>query len=166
LLLPYFSGERTPLLDPDARGLVTGLTLSHTRGDVYRACYEGIAYGVRQIMALLADTGEATERMLAVGGGTQAPLWLQIVSDVTGREQLVPEVTIGASYGDAHLAAAGAGAIDGGTDWTRVAATVRPDPRSADRYDELYELFRSAYPAMRDHMHALARIGRETVAGA
>lgn len=162
LLLPHFAGERTPLLDPDARGLITGLTLSHTRGDVYRAGYEGIGYGMRQIMELLTGTGETTERMIAVGGGTLAPLWLQIVSDITGREQLVPRVTIGASYGDAHLAAVGAGAVDNATDWTRVASTVRPDPRWADRYGELYELYRTTYPLMRDHMHALARIGRET----
>ena len=111
LLLPYFAGERTPIFDPDARGVIAGLTLRHTRGHLFRAVYEGIAFGIRQILELLDDAAGPAEPIVAVGGGTQGGLWTQIVSDVTGREQQVPDQTIGASYGDALLAAIGTGLV-------------------------------------------------------
>lgn len=97
LMLPYFAGERTPLMDPDARGVVAGLTISHTRGDLYRAALEATAYGVRHNLETLAAAGAEVSRTVAVGGGVRGGLWTQIVSDVTGLTQLVPAVTVGAS---------------------------------------------------------------------
>jgi xylulokinase len=99
-VLPYFAGERTPLFDPRARGLISGLTLSHGRGHLYRAMLEATAYGVRHIFEFMRDAGGGGKRLVAVGGGTKGGLWTQIVSDVTGRPQDLPEQTIGASYGD------------------------------------------------------------------
>ncbi|RYZ26920.1 MAG: hypothetical protein EOP01_08360, partial [Propionibacteriaceae bacterium] len=87
LVLPYFAGERTPVFDPRARGVVAGLTLQHTRAHLARAVYEGVAYGVRQIFELLDAGVTSVGRVLAVGGGTQTSLWPQVVSDVTGRTQ-------------------------------------------------------------------------------
>ena len=158
LLLPYFSGERTPIFDHHARGVLAGLTLRHERGHVFRAVYEGIAFGIRQILELLDTPANPVQRLVAVGGGTQGGLWTQIVSDVTGREQEVPEQTIGASYGDALMAAIGSGLVPAETNWARVADVVEPDPSVRPLYDELYELYSSLYPATRDHAHALARI--------
>src|SRR5918998_1768876 len=97
VVLPYFAGERTPLQDPRARGLVSGLTLSHGRGHLYRAVLEATAYGVRHIFEFMRDAGGGGERLVAVGGGTKGGLWTQISSDVTGRPQDLPEQTIGAS---------------------------------------------------------------------
>lgn len=156
LLLPYFAGERTPIQDPRARGTITGLTLAHTRGHLLRAAYEGIAFGIRQIIELLEEADAPAQRVIAVGGGTNAELWLQIVSDVTGRQQLVPELTIGASYGDALLAAVGAGLVPPGTDWARVGRVVTPRPEFAELYRERYALYRELYPRLREQMHALA----------
>src|SRR5262249_48239905 len=125
LMLPYFAGERTPLLDPDARGIVAGLTLRHTRGDLYRAALEATALGVRHNIEALEAAGATVDRVIAVGGGVRGGLWTRIVSDVTGRPQLVPSVTIGASYGAAYLAArATVGARV--TDWNPIAETVYP----------------------------------------
>lgn len=152
LVLPYFAGERTPHFDPKARGVIAGLTLRHTRGHLYRAAYEGIAYGIRQIIELFDEP----DRIVAVGGGTQGGLWTQVVSDVTGRPQLVPEQAIGASYGDALLAAIGTGLVPPDTDWTRIDRTVQPDPATADAYDELYRAFTDLYPATRRQVHTLA----------
>jgi xylulokinase len=160
LLLPYFSGERTPIFDSDARGTIIGLTLSHGRGHLFRAVYEGIAYGIRQIVAFLDETAEPVRRLVAVGGGTKARLWTQIVSDVTGRPQDVPEQTIGASYGDAMLAGIGTGVAPDALGWARVAHTVYPDPVNAAIYDELYGGYQSLYPATKDHMHLLAAVQR------
>ncbi len=158
LLLPYFSGERTPIFDHQARGVIAGLALGHQRGHLFRAVYEGIAFGIRQILELLDTEANPVKRIVAVGGGTQGRLWTQIVSDVTGREQEIPEHTIGASYGDALMAAIGSGLVPPQTNWARVAHTVAPNPATRPLYDELYELYTSLYPATRDHAHALARI--------
>ncbi|MGW0503470.1 FGGY-family carbohydrate kinase [Micromonospora sp. NPDC003241] len=158
LLLPYFAGERTPIFDPDARGVIAGLTLRHGRGHLFRAGYEGIAFGIRQILELLDTPENPVARLVAVGGGTQGGLWTRIVSDVTGREQEVPEVTIGASYGDALLAAIGAGLAAPDTDWTRPGQIVRPDPSVSATYDGLYAGYTSLYRSTRAEVHALARL--------
>ncbi len=156
LMLPYFAGERTPIFDPDARGVIAGLTLRHHRGHVFRAVYEGIAFGIRQILALYDATAGPAARILAVGGGTQGGLWTSIVSDVTGRAQLIPEQTIGASLGDALLAAVGTGHVPPGTDWAEVARTIEPDPANRELYDGLFADYEALYPATRDIVHRLA----------
>ncbi len=158
VLLPYFAGERTPVFDPRARGVVAGLTLRHTRGHLFRATYEGTAYGVRQILALLGAAGAPVERVVAVGGGTQGGLWTRVVSDVTGVPQVLPEVTIGASYGDALLAAVATGLVPPGTDWTREAGLVEPDPATKAVYDELFAVYSGLYPATRELVHRLAAV--------
>ncbi|WDZ83359.1 FGGY-family carbohydrate kinase [Micromonospora cathayae] len=162
LLLPYFAGERTPIFDPHARGVVAGLTLRHGRGHLFRAVYEGIAFGVRQILELLDTAENPVRRLVAVGGGTQGGLWTRIVSDVTGRTQEVPAVTIGASYGDALLAGIGAGLLAPDTDWTVPGATVEPDPAARDTYDLLYRQYGALYRATRDQVHTLARLQGDT----
>jgi xylulokinase len=154
LVLPYFAGERTPILDPLARGTITGLSLRHGRGDLYRAILEGIAFGVRHNLESM-DAGRDL-RVVAVGGGTNADLWLQIVSDVTGLSQEVPEVTVGASYGDALLAAEGAGLLPPGSAWSGSTRVVSPCPDHSESYEELYGLYRDLYPATRAVQHSLA----------
>ena len=156
LVLPYFAGERTPILDPQARGTITGLTLRHNRGDIYRAVLEGIALGIRHNLETMDSRSGL--RAVAVGGGTKAELWLQIVSDVTGVTQEVPSVAIGASYGDALLAAEGAGIVAPRTSWFQPDRVVTPDPAHADAYDETYALYRELYPATREIQHALAEV--------
>lgn len=157
LMLPYFNGERTPVFDPKARGVIAGLTLRHTRGHLYRAIYEGIAFGIRQILELLDEAGGGPPtRLIAVGGGTQGGLWPQIVTNVTGRNQDIPEQTVGAAYGDALLAAIGTELVRADTDWARVASTTTVDASTTEVYDYMYRAYRDLYPATRGHMHLLA----------
>lgn len=156
VLLPYFAGERTPIFDAQARGVIAGLSLRHRRGHLFRAVYEGIAFGIRQILELLEEAGGPTDALVAVGGGTQGGLWTQIVSDVTGREQLLPSQTIGACYGSALLAAIGNGLVPPHTDWTSVADKVVPDSRHTETYEGLYDIYREMYPATLDQVHRLA----------
>jgi xylulokinase len=156
LMLPYFAGERTPIFDPRARGVIAGLSLRHHRGHLYRAAYEGIAFGIRQILDLLDRAGGPATRIVAVGGGTQGGLWTQIVTDVTGRDQLVPGQTIGASYGDALLAAIGIGLVPADANWAVVDQAFRPDAGNRELYDELYRSFGELYPATREVVHRLA----------
>jgi xylulokinase len=156
VVLPYFAGERTPLFDPRARGLISGLTLSHGRGHLYRAMLEATAYGVRHIFEFMRDAGGGGKRLVAVGGGTKGGLWTQIVSDVTGRPQDLPEQTIGASYGDALLAARSVGLAAPDTDWSKLSDTVEPRAENRGIYDELYGIYRELYPATREQVHKLA----------
>lgn len=156
LLLPYFAGERTPIFDADARGVVAGLTLRHGRGHLYRAACEGIAYGIRQILELLDSCAGTPQRLVAVGGGTQGGLWTQIVSDVTGRVQELPSQTIGASYGDALLAAIGTGRVAPDTDWATTAKVIEPNPDRRQTYDRLFADFSDLYPATAGIVHRLA----------
>ncbi|CAH0148238.1 FGGY family carbohydrate kinase [Microbacterium sp. Bi121] len=159
LMLPYFAGERTPIQDPNARGVVAGLTLQHTRGDLYRAALEATALGVRHNVETMRAAGADIRRIVAVGGGTQGRLWMQVVSDVTGLVQEVPATTIGASYGAAFLAAS-AVAADGEapviTDWNPIAETITPDPDLADFYDALFDRYVRLYEASKDVVHELA----------
>jgi xylulokinase len=158
LMLPYFAGERTPLFDPDARGVLVGLTLRHGRGHLYRAALEATAFGVRHNLDAMAAAGGDLRRLVAVGGGTASQLWPRIVSDVLRRPQDLPRHTIGAAYGDAFLAALGTRAAKPTdiTEWNPVAATVEPDSGRADAYDRLYELYLALYPATLPAAHALA----------
>ncbi|QYJ17034.1 Xylulose kinase [Rubrobacter xylanophilus DSM 9941] len=165
VVLPYFAGERTPLFDPRARGLIGGLTLRHGRGHLYRAVLEATAYGVRHIFESMREAGGGGERLVAVGGGTKGRLWTQIVSDVTGRPQDLPEETIGAAYGDALLAARAVGLAGRDEDWSRISDTVEPDEANRDLYDELYRVYRELYPATREQMHRLADLQREGSSG-
>jgi xylulokinase len=157
LMLPYFAGERTPLFDPDARGLIHGLTLRHGRGHLYRAALEGTAFGVRHNLAAVSGAGGDPHRVVAVGGGARS-LWTQIVSDVTGREQELPRHTIGAAYGDTAFAALGAGLARPGdlAQWNPVVTVIEPDPAAGAVYEELYQLYLDLYPATRSAAHALA----------
>lgn len=157
VLLPYFAGERTPIQDPDARGVIAGLTLRHGRGDLYRAALEATALGVRHNVETMRAAGADIRRIVAVGGGTQGRLWLQIVSDATGLTQEIPATTIGASYGAAFLAAAAVAerppAI---SDWNPIVETITPDPGLSGVYDELFDRYRRLYEGTADVVHELA----------
>lgn len=156
IALPYFAGERTPISDPMARGVIAGLTLTSSRGDVYRALLEASAYGARHLLeAIRAAEGE-DKRIVAVGGGTTGGLWTQIVSDVLGIEQVLPKLAIGASYGDALISAQIIGAADESTTWMEPAGHVSPDPANKQLYDDFYGRFRELYPATRDVAHFLS----------
>ena len=159
VMLPYFSGERSPIADASARGVIAGLTLSHTRGDLYRAALEAAAYGVRHHLETLEAAGLPLSTVMAVGGGAQHDLWPQIVSDVTGLTQQIPVRTVGASYGGAMLAARLAHGTDTSS-WNRADHRCEPDPAHRERYDELYALYRELYPATREIAHSLARLQR------
>lgn len=155
LMLPYFAGERTPIHDPHARGVIAGLTLRHGAGDLLRAAYEATAFGTRQIIELLREADAPPRRVVAVGGGTNSDLWLQIVSDITGVTQEIPLETIGASYGAALLGAIGAGLLAPGTDWARPLRQIAPQERNRESYDALFALYGDLYRQTSGIVHAL-----------
>ena len=158
LFLPYFSGERTPINDPRARGVVAGVSLASTRGHLYLALLQGIAYATRANLESMRALGATIGRVVAVGGGTADRLLLQLVSDACGIEQVVPGNTIGASRGDALLAGLASGVVEAADvdGWMSVDHVVRPRPETAAGHDRRYHAFRALYPATRDIVHGLA----------
>lgn len=164
LVLPYFSGERTPILDPDAAGVILGLNLHHERRHLFRAVLEGIGFGIRHNLETFESIGAPVHRLVAVGGGAQSDIGLQIFSDICGRPQQVPQVTVGASYGDAFLAGWAAGLLrpEHRSDWVRPGRIVEPRPQATAVYDRLYPHYLAAYRGTRDTVHALRAFARGT----
>ena len=150
IVLPHFSGERTPLHDPLAKGAVFGLNLTHGRPEIYRAVLEGIACATRAIVETYAEAGRAPDAVQAVGGGVKNALWLQATSDLTGLDQTVRRVATGAAYGDAFLAALAVGAADADDirRWNPPERVVRAQRH--DAYEKLYPLWKRLYAQTRD----------------
>jgi xylulokinase len=158
VMLPHLSGERTPIHDSNAKGVIFGLNLTHTRGDLYRAAVEGIAFGTNRIFETYREIGEAPKTLLAVGGGTKNPVWLQATSDISGLPQTVRERTLGASYGDAFLAALAVGDVkksDIGL-WNPSARKVSARPKHRAVYDRQYRIFKAIYAQTKDLMAELS----------
>jgi xylulokinase len=154
VVLPYFSGERTPIHDPDAKGAVIGLTLKHTRADLYRATLEGIAYATRHIFDTYAEAGAPPRKIVSVGGGLRNRTWAQATSDVSGFSQGVCRINFGASYGDAFLARLAIGGVSRSSIkvWNPPTDTIAPDLHNAEVYQRGYATFRSLYPRVCDLM--------------
>jgi xylulokinase len=162
VVLPFFSGERTPINDPKARGVFFGLTLSHQRGHLFRAVLEGVGYGIRQHFDVMREIGVEPEDVISVGGGTKNALWLQIVSDISGVAQKVPAVTFGASYGDAFLAGMSVGAFssyDQINSWLHYDRVITPDTKKYEAYNRYYQIYLQLYrqnKGLMAELHSLA----------
>ncbi|MCY7419436.1 MAG: carbohydrate kinase [Chloroflexi bacterium] len=159
LCLPHFSGERTPIHDPAARGAFLGLDLTHTRGDIFRAVLEGIAAGTAHVMETYRELDATPRTVYAVGGGTKNAVWVQATSDLGDVPQVIRERTVGASYGDAFLAAVAVGAAAPGQigEWNPVVRTVMPERVPA--YERQYPLWKESYARTKDISHALGKGG-------
>lgn len=150
LVLPHFSGERTPFQDPDSRGAVVGLGLEHDRSDIARAVLEGAGHAVAEAILTYVRAGVPIERVVAIGGATKNDIITGTVSTVTGLTQEVTD-SPGAAYGDAFLAAFAVGAvpdISGGTAWWSTARRVEPHPGHAAVLQSDHEAFVALYQAL------------------
>lgn len=153
LWAPYLMGERTPHLDPNARGALVGVTPSHHRGHVIRAILEGVAFSLKDSFSIFEEMKVPVKQIRLGGGGARSPLWRQIQADVYGREVEIVEAEEGAAYGAAILAAVGAGhfaSVDEACDAVvRVAARVAPRPEVSRQMQTVYARFQQLYPALR-----------------
>jgi xylulokinase len=156
IFLPYLVGERSPLMDPGAKGAFIGLTLRHGPGHMVRALLEGVAFTLRQIVDVMVGCGAPLERLVASGNGLASPLWRQIVADVLNRPLLQGRDKHGAEragVGAGLVAAIGIGAIEGYHEARRFAPTfdalTAPDPQGAQKYEPLYQRFCDAYPRLK-----------------
>ncbi len=153
VLLPYFLGEKTPLHDPEARGTVLGLTLSHTPAHLYRSMLEGVAFAFRHHVEVLEAAGHRIERFYMMDGGARSSLWRRITASVLGRPVAHLEGGhTGSAYGAAFVAgvAAGLWAWEHIRDQVRVADMVEPDACAARVYQELYGVYRQTYLRLKD----------------
>jgi xylulokinase len=162
VFLPYLTGERTPHLDPEARGLFLGLTARHTRGHLTRALMEGVLFGLRDGLEIMRGLGVRPTEIRATGGGATSGLWLQLQADVYGTPIHRLEMEEGAAYGAALLGHISAGTfpnVEGATGVVRsLEATTDPDPKAMQVYDSLYEVYRPLYRTLREDMHRLAAL--------
>jgi xylulokinase len=158
IVLPYFSGERTPVMDPRAKGMIFGLSLTHTRGHLFRAVLEGMGHGIKQHVDLFTAIGARPHTIKSVGGGTKNKVWLQAVSDISGVPQEVAPLTFGASYGDALLAGVATGLVASAEEirvWQGSPTVVKPNDELAKTYAPLSEIYAQLYDATKNQMHKL-----------
>jgi len=153
LWAPYLMGERTPHLDPNARGALVGITPSHHRGHIVRAILEGVAFSLKDSFSIFEEMKVPVTNIRLGGGGARSRLWRQIQADVYGHAVERVEAEEGAAYGAAILAAVGAGqfaSVDEAADaLIRVADRVAPEPARAALLAAAYRSYRRLYPALR-----------------
>ena len=153
LWAPYLMGERTPHLDPHARAALVGLSASHTRGHVFRAVLEGVAFSLKDSFTILDEMKVPVSVVRLGGGGARSPLWRQIQADVYGHLVEIVEAEEGAAYGAALLAGVGGGvwpSVDAACDAVvRVKTRLSPNPADAAALAARYPRFRALYPALK-----------------
>ena len=153
LWAPYLMGERTPYLDPTARGMLVGLTASHTRAHVIRAVLEGVAFSLRDTFTIFQEIEVPVKTIRLGGGGARSPLWRQIQADIYGQQVETVEAEEGAAYGAAILAGVGAKAwpsVDAACGAVvRVAGKTTTNSEDSRTMDKAYAVYRRIYPAMK-----------------
>ncbi len=150
--IPYLLGEKTPIHDPDARGTILGLSLSHDLRHVWRALLEGYAYAFRHHIEVFNEMGFPTTRFLASDGGSKSRLWMQICADVLQSPIQLLTGHPGSCLGAAWLAAIGTNLTDdwnGVTNCVSYGETIRPAPAQRVLYDNGYSTFRESYEALK-----------------
>lgn len=154
LFTPYLMGERTPHLDPHARGAFVGLTASHTRADVIRSILEGVAFSLRDTFSIFGEMNVPVKNVRLGGGGARSTLWRQIQADVYGHEVEIVEAEEGAAYGAALLAGVGAriwpSVDEACTSVVRVAKRVQAQADVVAKLNKSYTAYRRVYGATRD----------------
>ena len=143
MVLPYFLGEKTPIFDAEARGMISGLTLGHRRGHLFRATLEAVAYGFRHHVDVLLEGGHPIRSIRIMDRGARSPLWRQIVADVLGRAiEYAPGADLGSAFGVAWVAGVALGAWG----WSRppgpAGAVHHAIPERTACYDALYRRYR------------------------
>ncbi len=162
VFLPYLTGERTPHADPNARGVLFGLTIRHTRAHIIRAVMEGVAFAMRDSFEIIRTMGVEARQVRASGGGARSKLWRQIQADVTGQAHCTINVDEGPAFGVGLLAGVGTGV------WSSVpeacAATIRvvdelpPLPEHCELYKPYYCLYQQLYRQLKSSFVADQRL--------
>jgi ribulokinase len=162
IVLPFLMGERTPIWDSYARGVIFGLSLHHTRGHVLRAMMESVAYALYDSFQIIQKTGRPMNYPIVLNeGGAKSPLWRRIITDVFQVPTVLVERRVGAPYGDAILAGVATGVFPGfevARQWTRYIEPMEPDLRNHERYQEYFRLYKQLYEHVRGDFRELATL--------
>lgn len=163
IYLPYLMGERSPVLDPEARGVFFGLSARHTKAHLTRAVLEGITLSQRHNLEVLHEMNIVPDTLIACGGGGRSPFWRQMVADVLKCKVTTIASKEGPALGAAILAAVAAKiypTVEEAVDKLVVAGAEHAAPQEQEeaRYDDIYNLYQSLYPTMRPAFHKLATL--------
>lgn len=162
IFLPYLSGERTPHLDPLARGAFIGLTARHGAAHMIRAVMEGVTFSLRDGLEIMRDLGLPVEQIRVTGGGGRSELWRQMQADIYNAEVATLAVEEGPAYGAALLAGVGTGLFSSVADaadrCVAVTSMLAPDARAQAQYERSYSVYRDLYPTLRDSMRQLGEV--------
>ncbi len=162
LFLPYLMGERTPHLDPNARGAFFGLSAIHDRGDMIRAIMEGVSYSLKDCLTVLEEMNVRPENMLACGGGGTSALWRQMLADIYGMKISTVDSKEAPALGVAILAMVGAGIYktvpEACDKILRLKTTTEPIAENQTPYEKVYALYRALYPHLKNDFEVLSNI--------
>ncbi|NLL37360.1 MAG: xylulokinase [Fretibacterium sp.] len=159
IFLPYLLGERTPHMDPEAKGLYFGLSMKHGRGHLIRSTMEGVAYSLKESFVLLDSLGIPVMEVIASGGGARSPLWLQIQADILNHELRLSTASEQASLGAAINASVGAGLFKSYREACSQLVSISPTryhpiPDQVARYEEGFETYKALYARNKDLMRS------------
>jgi sugar (pentulose or hexulose) kinase len=159
VFLPYLMGERSPIWDAKATGTLVGLSLYHTRHHMYRAVLEGITFALKDnIESGKACAERLDNELIVVGGAAFSDMWMQIIADVTGYPVLTIKEEVEAPLGDCFLAAKAVGIIQNAEQikqWFTLEARAEPDAKAHEKYNALFNTYRSIYKNIKGDMHQL-----------
>ena len=161
IILPYFLGEKTPIFDPEARGVMFGLTLSHTRAHIFRAVLEAVIYGFRHHLDVMKDMGHIPRRVYATNGGAKSAFWCQIAADVLKAPVRSFPGHPGSALGVAFLAGMGVGIFRQWDEIHKFLAdyqSFEPEPAHTAIYDKSYEVYRSIYEELKPSFKRLRNL--------
>ena len=166
LFLPYLSGERTPHLDPAARGTFFGLTTRHDKRHLTRALMEGVVFSLRDSLEIMRELDLPIGQVRIIGGGARGELWRRLQADVYGMPVHRTTTDEGPAYGAALLAGVASNVykdVEEATARVRLREeVVEPEEDNVRLYDEYFETYRSLYPATSDVMRRLSELaGRQ-----
>jgi gluconokinase len=163
IILPFFTGERAPYWNADARGVFFGLTLNHDKRHMIRAILEGICYRMKSVLMSLEDITGKAEEIRVSGSFTRSEVWLQILSDVLGREICVPNVEEGAAFGAAILGFYTLGmvsSIDVAAEMVGIKKVFRPNQGNHASYEKLYIIYEQIYWNLQEQFKMIADFQR------